>query len=173
MGRGPARVLSENLGNARIATLGDKCVSRSCTTTESKSDHRGPKKGIRFDKEDAHWVNTLMTMDVADQILDELVALDAKIIYLMITPADTKVIFERIYQTKKCFGVGYAYFTGWASDDIFLEADGSASTDAAYGAQGLLTIKERVDTSGSLAHCLLYTSPSPRDKRQARMPSSA
>ena len=150
-----ARVLSENLGNARIATLGDKCVSRSCTTTESKSDHRGPKKGIRFDKEDAHWVNTLMTTDVADQILDELVALDAKIIYLMITPADTKVIFERIYQTKKCFGVGYAYFTGWASDDIFLEADGSASTDAAYGAQGLLTVKERVDTSGSLGQALI------------------
>ena len=26
---------------------------------------------------------------------------------------------------------------------------------------------------GSLAACLLYTSPSPRDKRQSRMPSSA
>ena len=26
---------------------------------------------------------------------------------------------------------------------------------------------------GHLKHCLLYTSPSPRDKRQSRMPSSA
>ena len=31
----------------------------------------------------------------------------------------------------------------------------------------LLTIKDRITT------CLLYTSPSPRDKRQSRMPSSA
>ena len=27
--------------------------------------------------------------------------------------------------------------------------------------------------AGSLSICLLYTSPSPRDKRQSRMPSSA
>jgi hypothetical protein len=159
-----ARVLSENLGNAGIAVLGDKCVSRSCTTSESKSDHDGPRSAIRFDKADPHWGNTLMTTDVADSILDELVALDAKIIYLMITPSDTKVLFERIYQTKKCFGAGHAYFTGWASDDIFLEADGSASTDAAYGAQGLLTIKERVDTSGSLAQALIAHREAGMDK---------
>ena len=29
------------------------------------------------------------------------------------------------------------------------------------------------DTEGSHYVCLLYTSPSPRDKRQSRMPSSA
>ena len=29
------------------------------------------------------------------------------------------------------------------------------------------------DSSASLSTCLLYTSPSPRDKRQSRMPSSA
>ena len=27
--------------------------------------------------------------------------------------------------------------------------------------------------NGDIVHCLLYTSPSPRDKRQSRMPSSA
>ena len=156
--------MSENLGAAGIATLGDKCVSRSCATSESKSDHRGPKKSIRFDKADPHWGNTLISTDVADSILDELVAIDAKIIYLMITPSDTKVLFERIYQTKKCFGAGYAYFTGWASDDIFLEADGSASTEAAYGAQGLLTVKERVDTSGSLGQALIAHREAGMDK---------
>ena len=30
-----------------------------------------------------------------------------------------------------------------------------------------------LETSGRLVDCLLYTSPSPRDKRQSRMPSSA
>ena len=29
------------------------------------------------------------------------------------------------------------------------------------------------EISGMPSHCLLYTSPSPRDKRQSRMPSSA
>ena len=33
--------------------------------------------------------------------------------------------------------------------------------------------QETRDTSQSLQICLLYTSPSPRDKRQSRMPSSA
>ena len=33
--------------------------------------------------------------------------------------------------------------------------------------------KRYIDFSGGIAVCLLYTSPSPRDKRQSRMPSSA
>ena len=32
---------------------------------------------------------------------------------------------------------------------------------------------ETVTAEGSIITCLLYTSPSPRDKRQSRMPSSA
>ena len=32
---------------------------------------------------------------------------------------------------------------------------------------------DAVDDFGALRTCLLYTSPSPRDKRQSRMPSSA
>ena len=36
------------------------------------------------------------------------------------------------------------------------------------------TLKEQLaDTSGRIQHCLLYTSPSPRDQRGSRMPSSA
>ena len=38
-----------------------------------------------------------------------------------------------------------------------------------------MTIEEKVGQviMGDLDFCLLYTSPSPRDKRQSRMPSSA
>ena len=39
-----------------------------------------------------------------------------------------------------------------------------------HGAIGLRTIAHEW---GGLKGCLLYTSPSPRDKRQSRMPSSA
>ena len=45
---------------------------------------------------------------------------------------------------------------------------------------GLLSVKGKlgemtmhVNSSVQISTCLLYTSPSPRDKRQSRMPSSA
>ena len=41
---------------------------------------------------------------------------------------------------------------------------------------GIRELLEKVDSDGDrlwLDDCLLYTSPSPRDKRQSRMPSSA
>ena len=41
----------------------------------------------------------------------------------------------------------------------------------AYG--GYYFGTQNADTSSSSKTCLLYTSPSPRDKRQSRMPSSA
>ena len=34
-------------------------------------------------------------------------------------------------------------------------------------------LKKLTRTEGQILVCLLYTSPSPRDKRQSRMPSSA
>ena len=47
-----------------------------------------------------------------------------------------------------------------------------------YGTGGLIDLRSIQEKSGTqekylLKGCLLYTSPSPRDKRQSRMPSSA
>ena len=48
---------------------------------------------------------------------------------------------------------------------------------ALVGGEGTLSSHDPVKTTGSYwpyaSTCLLYTSPSPRDKRQSRMPSSA
>ena len=42
------------------------------------------------------------------------------------------------------------------------------------GAQGQIELgTERAFVEAGLHNCVLYTSPSPRDKRQSRMPSSA
>ena len=58
---------------------------------------------------------------------------------------------------------------------VFVEVSGAPGTDLSgfvlegiNGANGSIT--ESVALAGT---CLLYTSPSPRDKRQSRMPSSA
>ena len=58
-------------------------------------------------------------------------------------------------------------------DDLLEEAQAQAAAVVAelrpeYDAATVAKIAEAVGTS-----CLLYTSPSPRDKRQSRMPSSA
>ena len=39
--------------------------------------------------------------------------------------------------------------------------------------RSLIMLQGEVGSGKSLVSCLLYTSPSPRDKRQSRMPSSA
>ena len=41
------------------------------------------------------------------------------------------------------------------------------------GATGNTALTGNLTVAGTTTTCLLYTSPSPRDKRQSRMPSSA
>ena len=38
---------------------------------------------------------------------------------------------------------------------------------------GAMVLRAKIDMTHPNMNCLLYTSPSPRDKRQSRMPSSA
>ena len=41
------------------------------------------------------------------------------------------------------------------------------------GSTTIVVVAPRILLAEQLCNCLLYTSPSPRDKRQSRMPSSA
>ena len=50
--------------------------------------------------------------------------------------------------------------------------DGGASDDCCGVGDGVVVALAVADVGGG-GGCLLYTSPSPRDKRQSRMPSSA
>ena len=62
-----------------------------------------------------------------------------------------------------------------------IEANGGTMIGAwmAFGEDDLLVIADMPDDESmagvalAISSCLLYTSPSPRDKRQSRMPSSA
>ena len=56
-------------------------------------------------------------------------------------------------------GAGNDTLTGGRGDDTYVFSAGHGS--------------DIIDNFGGLFICLLYTSPSPRDKRQSRMPSSA
>ena len=61
--------------------------------------------------------------------------------------------------TTVCFG------------DTYDTPQGTTMDPGAGG--GFVTLAETVTTAAGCDSCLLYTSPSPRDKRQSRMPSSA
>ena len=51
----------------------------------------------------------------------------------------------------------------------FITSIGDAIQDADFPSAGLM----KTDGSGGYSVCLLYTSPSPRDRQKSRMPSSA
>ena len=73
----------------------------------------------------------------------------------------------------------------WGVDDVLLDTAGPAEVEArlrlAIGSLALSAVDDQVSgkiTAGELvideaSYCLLYTSPSPRDRTRSRMPSSA
>ena len=54
---------------------------------------------------------------------------------------------------------------------FFLQGVAEVSEEATRTARAIVDLREKHRLL--VTHCLLYTSPSPRDKRQSRMPSSA
>ena len=62
---------------------------------------------------------------------------------------------------------------------VIVGPNGAGKSTAMKAIFGMLDVREGsillggVDITNLNTHCLLYTSPSPRDKRQSRMPSSA
>ena len=62
------------------------------------------------------------------------------------------------------FGAAFTVYSLWTMFWTIIDA-GDAGAGLILGLTGLCTVR--------LVLCLLYTSPSPRDKRQSRMPSSA
>ena len=81
----------------------------------------------------------------------------------LLSPAmDDEIVAERGVRTP---------FVRMAREGILVDR-ACFTRSAGFGAQ----IADQLDPDGVLtqyAACLLYTSPSPRDKRQSRMPSSA
>ena len=64
-------------------------------------------------------------------------------------------------------------FTGTDADTANARALGSVQRDALQNITGLLNAIGNSAAVGMLGVCLLYTSPSPRDRQKSRMPSSA
>ena len=66
-----------------------------------------------------------------------------------------------------------AVFTRNSDTQVTLSFTGTANNHSSSNNIGNLTITFQNNAFTGNVDCLLYTSPSPRDKRQSRMPSSA
>ena len=83
-----------------------------------------------------------------------------------------------VYTDTGIFGVGETDTGPWIAKSV-IESPGSHSM--ALGIKDLLIGEDPLETSalwhkmyvGTCMSCLLYTSPSPRDRQKSRMPSSA
>ena len=83
--------------------------------------------------------------------------------------ADTTVI----YMQKR--GLNFSGFTSAFMEFVGGKAGATVTDSAKFDEERPENLDVSIDswTSLQLRVCLLYTSPSPRDKRQSRMPSSA
>ena len=110
-----------------------------------------------------------------------------KIKYFLISFVDlfgvlrSKLVPAHAIKEMQNAGAGFAGFAAWldmtpADSDMFGIPDPDSliqlpwNKEVGWLASDLWMNGKQVDASPS---CLLYTSPSPRDKRQSRMPSSA
>ena len=78
-------------------------------------------------------------------------------------------------QDKASLGTIRLILASIKDQDISVRADGNSDgvSDAQILSLLQTMVKQRNESIRLYEDCLLYTSPSPRDKRQSRMPSSA
>ena len=71
-------------------------------------------------------------------------------------------------------GLEYDYFIELLTEYNYYRSQDRKVNTSHYGRQNAYAIiKDKKDLMDSLESCLLYTSPSPRDRTRSRMPSSA
>ena len=89
--------------------------------------------------------------------------------------------FKALHERDSAFVIPNPWDAGSAKLLASLGFEALATTSAGLAfslgrpdAEGALSLEDTLDNAGEIVDaCLLYTSPSPRDKRQSRMPSSA
>ena len=80
----------------------------------------------------------------------------------IVVPANSQVVDVQIYITTACDAANISVGTSSTSTELFTAlAAGTSANVILHGSDGTIT------------DCLLYTSPSPRDAHESRMPSSA
>ena len=62
---------------------------------------------------------------------------------------------------------------GFVAESVAQELEAMLSAGNYDGVKSLLSPVQPVDIAQAIGTCLLYTSPSPRDRTRSRMPSSA
>jgi poly [ADP-ribose] polymerase 10/14/15 len=59
-------------------------------------------------------------------------------------------IFEAVYNTKRFYGQGYGWLSGWTNEKMMMNTDGTVNAAAVKGAEGLLGLTGHIDAQGSV-----------------------
>ena len=142
---------------------------------ESVKRAKGYCADIEFSPEDA----ARTELDFLCEVVEKTIAAGATTVNIPDTVgyATPRQYFDCIsYLKKNVPNIEQAVISSHCHDDLGLAVANSLAAIEAGARQVECTINGLGERAGNAALeevCLLYTSPSPRDKRQSRMPSSA
>ena len=99
-------------------------------------------------------------------------------LFLCMTAYSAQGQTVQFVDVTKAVGIDFVHHSGISEEKRLPETDGSGAAFFDYDGDGdldlyLVNSGDLISGRGQWKNCLLYTSPSPRDKRQSRMPSSA
>jgi len=78
-------------------------------------------------------------------MLERLISLNTRIVYLCAEPRIQERIFRTVYQTGLMYGEGFAWIIGWVTE-VALTLDGAVSPDAVRGIEGAFGMLESFGT---------------------------
>ena len=80
--------------------------------------------------------NALDDDSLIEVILDRLLSLRVRIVYLCTQPRLQQRFFATMFRTNKFYGAGYGIILGWVSEDAPRDGSGEVSPDAVRGSEG-------------------------------------
>ena len=120
----------------------------------------------------SHYTAGLRVMDISD------ISNPTESAYFDVYPSSNNTSFDGTWSNFPYYGSGSIVVTGIDEGLFVVSPSGSGPAPApevtyTIPSDGNVTLNWQDLICTSSCTCLLYTSPSPRDKRQSRMPSSA
>ena len=152
---GVARLATIHIGWRRISILHDDTSwaldAASKFTAELESAGGEVLRDVAF--READFASGAVT---ARSLLEELESASTRVLFVAVSQLSTqRALFATSYRDGLLHGEGYAWLSSYLDEGAFVDDDGDLDIDAARGADGLLGLRESVDTSSVMHQAYL------------------